>query len=139
LTYLRNGTTANSNPLAMDNLTYNYIANSNKLSSVNDGVAAGNYSTDIDNQAANNYDYDEIGNMIKDNQEGITSIEWTVYGKIKAITKTGGPAISYTYDASGNRISKQVGVKTTFYVRDASGNVMAIYENGNNEINSGKL
>lgn len=139
LTYLRNGTTVNSNPLAMDNLTYNYIANSNKLSSVNDAVAAGNYTTDIDNQAANNYDYDEIGNMIKDNQEGITNIEWTVYGKIKTITKTGGPTVSYTYDASGNRISKQVGTKTTFYVRDASGNVMAIYENGNNEINSGKL
>lgn len=143
LTYLRNGTTANSNQLAMDNLTYNYIAGSNKLSSVSDAVAAGNYTTDIDNQSANNYDYDEIGNLVKDNQEGITNIEWTVYGKIKTITKSGGPNVSYTYDASGNRISKLVntpsGVRGTFYVRDASGNVMAIYENGNSAVNSGKL
>ncbi|WP_276500077.1 RHS repeat domain-containing protein [Terrimonas pollutisoli] len=43
------------------------------------------------------------------------------------------------YDASGNRITKTVSGKTTVYVRDASGNVMAIYEKGNSEINNGNL
>jgi len=42
-----------------------------------------------------------------------------------------GTSIDYTYDAAGNRISKAVtssGVtKSTYYVRDASGNVMSLF------------
>lgn len=59
--------------------------------------------------------------------EGITDINWTVYGKIAAITKSSGN-ISYTYDASGNRITKTADGKTTLYLRDANGNLMSIYE-----------
>ncbi|MBL4708826.1 MAG: hypothetical protein JKY48_10360 [Flavobacteriales bacterium] len=35
----------------------------------------------------NNYAYDEIGNLIKDEQENIANIEWTVSGKVKAIKR----------------------------------------------------
>ena len=147
LTYIRNGTTQGGTQQTMDNLTYYYKAAKNQLDYVNDGVPAGYYSTDIDAQTAGNYEYDEIGNLTKDVNEGISinGISWTVYGKIASITKTNGTVINYTYDASGNRISKQVippsggGGATTFYVRDASGNVMAVYENGNSAINAGKL
>ncbi|MBS1537059.1 MAG: hypothetical protein JST20_04860 [Bacteroidetes bacterium] len=40
------------------------------------------------------------------------------------------PTISFLYDGMGNRVRKFVsaGNKTTYYVRDASGNVMATYE-----------
>jgi RHS repeat-associated protein len=69
-------------------------------------------------------------------------IAWTVYGKIQSITKTNGAVINYTYDASGNRISKDVvpagGGGTTFYIRDASGNVMSIYQK-NGAINNNAL
>ncbi len=139
VSYLRSGTTAGSNPLAMDNMTYNYYANSNKLSHVDDAVTNTNYTTDIDDQETNNYEYDEIGNLIYDETEKITNIEWTVYRKIKNIYRQGLPTISYIYDAGGNRIQKKVGDKTTTYVRDASGNVMAVYESGNSGINSGRL
>ena len=97
----------------------------------------GDYAIDIDDQAEDNYEYDAIGNLIKDVAEGIDNIEWTVYGKIRRIEKSGDPngviSIDYSYDASGNRISKKVSydtdeVKITWYVRDASGNVMAVYE-----------
>ena len=37
--------------------------------------------------------------------------------------------ISYKYDATGNRIYKKVNNNETHYVRDASGNLMATYEN----------
>src|SRR6185312_6542052 len=56
-TYLRNGTTDGGTPLAMDNLSYNYNYDANgklqnnKITSVSDAVASGNYSDDIDNQA----------------------------------------------------------------------------------------
>src|SRR5690606_17962862 len=125
LTYLRNGSSATN--LLMDNMTYHYNTGNNQLNHVTDIVPSGNYSVDIDNQSNNNYEYDAIGNLIKDVSEGITGISWNVYGKISSITKTSG-TITYTYDATGNRITKTVGGVTTLYVRDASGNVMSVYE-----------
>jgi RHS repeat-associated protein len=61
-----------------------------------------------------------------------------VYGKIKTVTKADGTIINYTYDAAGNRISKIVNGKQTWYVRDASGNVMSVYAVGDT-INAGAL
>ncbi len=157
-TYERNGNPSSGAAQLMDNLTYQYEKNSsgqilsNRLRYVHDQVTSTAYTEDIDNQTtltlsqvqnekttlqtSDNYAYDKIGNLIKDVKEGITNIEWTVYGKIKSITKSTG-TIEYTYDASGNRISKTYAGKTTWYVRDASGNVMSIYESGG--VNSGDL
>lgn len=141
LTYNRNGFGATT---AMDNLSYGYNKDvnnqliNNRLRHVKDAIGDANYTEDIDNQPDDNYDYDAIGNLIKDTKEGITAISWSVYGKILSITKASG-TISYTYDASGNRISKTANAKTTWYVRDASGNVMSIYETGNPAVNSGQL
>ena len=86
-------------------------------------------------QQTGNYGYDAIGNLTQDEQEGIERISWTVYGKVQQITKQDGTMIRYGYDASGNRIEKQVvnaegQAETTYYVRDASGNVMSVYEQG---------
>ena len=133
LSYLRNG---KSTTPAMDNLTYSYYDNTNRLKKVDDLPAnTGNYTEDIDNQTnSSNYTYDAIGNLTGDASEPILNIEWTVYGKIKKIVKSTQIAnvptqvtIEYEYDASGNRIYKKVDNKETIYVRDASGNVMAVY------------
>ncbi len=141
-TYLRNGTTTGGTQLAMDNLTYGYNLSggklvNNKLRHVQDAIGDANYTDDIDNQATDNYDYDAIGNLIKDTKEGITNITWSVYGKILTITKSGN-TISYTYDAGGNRISKTANGKVTWYVRDAGGNVMGVYEQ-RSDLNSNHL
>ena len=121
----------NSNVEQIDDLTYNYLAGTNKLTSVADPIPSGLVNYDIDGQGANNYSYDRIGNMTADNAEGITNISWTVYGKIKSITKSTG-TIDYRYDASGNRIYKKTVISgttiETYYTRDAQGNVMAVYE-----------
>lgn len=130
--YKRNGTS--DVHLEMDHLDYHYYTNTNRLKRVNDNPSyTGNYTEDIDDQSdSSNYVYDAIGNLIQDKAEGLDSIKWNVYGKINAIYKHTGAVISYTYDASGNRISKTVssesGTGYTFYVRDASGNVMSTYE-----------
>ncbi len=129
LTALRNATTAGGNTLAMDALTYHYQANTNKLSYVTDTVGTGAHTNDIDNQSAGNYSYDKIGNLISDNAENLQSINWTVYGKIKSITKPAS-AIYYGYDAAGNRVHKKItGTNATeeIYVRDAQGNPLAVY------------
>jgi RHS repeat-associated protein len=140
LNYNRNGAPSAGMPQAMDQLAYEYIPNTNKLKRVTDNTALnGNYTVDVDNQSnADNYEYDVIGNLTKDLSEGIDNIKWTVYGKIESIHKnSGADVIKYNYDAAGNRISKTVEKKsgttvtssvTTLYVRDASGNVMSVYE-----------
>ncbi len=90
-----------------------------------------------------NYDYDEIGNLTQDLAEEIDRIEWTVYGKVKKVIRTTNnhdkADLEFAYDPSGNRIMKLVKPRTagvlqpqekwkyTYYVRDASGNIMATY------------
>jgi hypothetical protein len=81
LKYLRNGTTQGGSSLGMDSLTYFYNLNTNQLNTIHDSVPAGNYSVDIDNQSANNYAYDSIGNLMKDNSVGLSDVQWTVYSK----------------------------------------------------------
>jgi RHS repeat-associated protein len=119
-----------------ENKTDLYKYNTNKLRSVSENAPVTASGEDLENQSIDNYDYDDIGNLLKDNQEDIAEIKWTVYGKVKSVTRKAGsnkPSLEFSYDASGNRVSKKVIntngiVKTTFYVRDASGNTMAIYE-----------
>jgi hypothetical protein len=151
LTQKRNG--GGTSATALDELTYNYHTTtdglvSNRLYQVNDVVSAGNYSDDIDDQGtfnnthstietANNYGYDELGNLVRDAQEEIASIEWTVYGKMKKITRNSSSSkadLEFGYDASGNRLWKKVMPKgsgavisTYYYLRDAQGNEMCRY------------
>ena len=61
-----------------------------------------------------------------------------MYGKIQQIIKTNGTIIKYSYDPSGNRISKiltstipAASGDSTYYVRDAGGNVMSVYNKKN--------
>ena len=129
---------------------------SNRLYHVWDQVSSGNYTDDIDHQggigtgagqldtstlqtflATANYGYDELGNLTRDRQEEIAGIEWTVYGKIKKVTRTTGSSkadLEFGYDAGGNRLWKKVTpkgagavVKTFYYLRDAQGVEMARY------------
>ena len=83
----------------------------------------------MDGTETENYTYDEIGNLISDAAEGIDSIAWTPYGKVRAVYKDDNSAVHFRYDASGNRIAKITETDTTIYARDASGNVMAVYKN----------
>ncbi|GAA3919011.1 hypothetical protein GO495_21195 [Chitinophaga oryziterrae] len=138
LTYNRYGNKAAPNK-QMDSLSYSYKTGTNKLDFIKDDIADANYDNDIDNQSAANYDYDAIGNLIKDNAGSISNISWNVYGKIAAITKTDGTTISYTYDVAGNRVSKTVNGVQTWYVRDAAGSVMSVYTKGDNAINNGAI
>lgn len=139
-TYKRNGNqTFAGKPLGMDSLIYSYKPDNNQLDYINDEVNSANYSNDIDKQTPGNYVYDAIGNLIYDRGAGIDSIYWTVYGKIQRIKKADGTIITYTYDVAGNRISKRVKNIETWYVRDATGNVMGVYTSGDSSVNNGAL
>ncbi|GAA0561210.1 RHS repeat-associated core domain-containing protein [Chitinophaga japonensis] len=133
LTYLRNGTTQGARQLAMDNLSYAYQPGTNRLRHVKDAVDASNYTEDIDDQPDDNYRYDRIGNLVHDEAEGIDTIRWTVYGKIREIKKDTAD-IRYGYDATGNRIWKNVNGRKSFYLRDAQGNVLGLYNTSGNAL-----
>jgi len=139
LKYLRQGADTTGLPQDMDSLGYQYNRDvngnlvNNRLNHVRDAVNSGNYTVDIDNQSTDNYTYDRIGNLVSDAAEHLDQVRWTVYGKINRIVKTNGGStvIDYGYDPGGNRTYKKVNtndtITNTFYVRDAQGNVLAIY------------
>lgn len=115
----------------MDQLLYNMEAGKNRLTSVTDESTMATEKHPGDIEGENSYQYDALGNLIEDFGTG-TEIDWTVYGKVNATVNTSGARTSFTYDAAGNRVVKQNtdpggNVTTDYYVRDASGNVMAIY------------
>jgi RHS repeat-associated protein len=140
LSYIRNGNkTFAGKPLAMDSLTYSYKPGTNQLDYIDDKVTAAAYSNDIDKQTAGNYTYDAIGNLIADKGSNIDSIYWSVYSKIQRLKKKDGTVITYTYDVAGNRVSKRVKNVETWYVRDATGNVMGVYTSGDANVNNGDL
>lgn len=118
------------------------VNNSNRLSYVNDAVdfvlngPDGDEVNDLKpNQSANNYEYDESGQLIADNSEDIEEIIWSVTGKVKEIrfsVASGKENIRFVYDPMDMRIAKQVfhscsNVTTTYYTYDPQGNVMATY------------
>lgn len=142
LKYLRQGSGSNQR---MDSLSYFYKPGTNQVDHIQDrvngGVHNGNYANDLDDQPIDNYDYDAIGNLIKDTANRIKLVDWNVYGKITKLTKVYPPSptgtmryTDYVYDPAGNRISKvsypAIGEApyVNVYVRDAQGNIMAEYE-----------
>jgi len=136
-TYVRNGNYLVTNTTAvMDNLTYNYardingVLQNNRLTYIKDAVTGTLYNTDINTQASSNYKYDPIGNITND---GSTTFTWNVYGKL--LTVGGTATITYAYNASQQRVSKKNGTVTTFYVRDAQGSPLAIYDNVGSTVN----
>ena len=135
----------------MDEFTYNYHNGNNQLTVVEDKVNKTNFEVDIDDQiqqladlgivynpgdsTTHNYVYDEIGQLIEDKTEKL-KIEWTVSGKVSRVQKPD-MDILFHYDALGNRISKTVAENyntiyetrnTTYYNRDAQGNVLSVYK-----------
>jgi RHS repeat-associated protein len=110
----------------IDNLSYLYQANSNKLARVTDGIAGDNKLGDFKdgtNTGTDDYTYDVNGNLNLDNNKAISSITYNHLNLPSVITVTGKGTIAYTYDAGGNKIKKVTteGAKitTTLYLGGA--------------------
>ncbi len=153
----RKAPNSNGVPTDMDKLTYEYpnepgktYRNSNKLALVKDvaTIPSATFVGDLEDQVAklaaltpaityninspatHNYIYDEIGQLIEDKTEGIV-INWRVDGKVKSVVK-GTVTYAFEYNGLGNRIAKKEIkpglITTTYYVPDAQGNVLGVYE-----------
>jgi RHS repeat-associated protein len=103
----------------IDQLTYTYQANSNKLSKVDDAVndsasKLGDFHYKGTKQSYD-YTYDGNGNLILDNNKAISGITYNYLNLPNQLTVTAKGNITYTYDAAGNKIKKTTveGAKTT--------------------------
>lgn len=126
----------------MDDFNYDYPLNRNRLNHVKDAVNNSTPATDVESQLDYNYPYDKIGNLIENKQEEIENMVWNVSGKLKQINRKSTSTkddLEFRYDAMGHRVVKIVKPRPlgnlsnenlweyTYYIRDANGNIMAVY------------
>ncbi len=138
----------------IDDISYQYNLNgagkleNNQLTAIQDAVGSTANLGDIDNQT---YIYDARGSIIQivepnNPNNRTTDITWLNTGKVKTVSikeQIGGAMteishLEYLYDATGNRVAKiwkevidnPTTWKNTYYVCDASGNKMSIYNRG---------
>jgi RHS repeat-associated protein len=114
------------------NYTYNYTANKNQLASITGNTTV-------------NYLYNTIGQMTQQTEGSNTMIVgYNAYGLTKEV-RDGNNNVQeqYFYDDRGDLVKKVTplpstvgtGTRTTYYVYDASGNILATYEqNGGNAV-----
>ncbi len=100
----------------LHNIRYTYSADRNRLSSI---IVSG---TGI---GSSSYQYDALGNLIRDNNENI-NVTWNVIGKVKSV-QTPNNMLSFAYNPFGQRQIKRTASDSTYYIHDATGNVMSIY------------
>ena len=131
---IQTNTLHDRNGTRVDNATYHYFAQTNKLHYISDTHGETQAGFDLMNQISGNFAYDLIGNLVKDKAMEVASMSWTAYHKREKVVKEDGTTITYRYDAMNNRIYKKAegnGVtETTHYLRDGTGNTLAIYKNG---------
>lgn len=123
----------------IDDILYTYQSGSDRLSEAYD---QGYSSSTVDfprMPSGANYFYDATGNLAYDKFDS-SKMTWNVYGKLRSVVDS--PAASphiiyYDYDGLGNRVRKEVVTKIDskneshvgeYYVRDATGNILAVYK-----------
>jgi RHS repeat-associated protein len=101
----------------IDDLTYNYSINgtgtqvSNKLYKVSDAFNDPNTKLGDFKDGTNggdDYGYDENGNLLQDENKGISNIVYNHLNLPRLITIAGKGTIEYIYDALGNKLQKTV-------------------------------
>jgi RHS repeat-associated protein len=135
-----NGTTSNK----MDELTYKYYDKTdlgekhpNRLKRVEDAFKKPTNANDIKDQTTtNNYEYNSIGQLTKNNDEGV-GYEYNASGLVTKVFYNTFVKVQFFYNDKGYRTKKVTNKdnsntvidKTTHYVLDAAGSTLAIYEN----------
>lgn len=105
------GGTTTLQPVDLDQLTYGYNANSNKLLNVTD-QATYNINDFLDGNkhittSVDDYEYDEDGNLKKDVNKGISQILYNHLDLPLSVT-SGSNSINNIYDGAGNLLQKTI-------------------------------
>lgn len=105
----------------MDNLVYTYDAGNRLLKVTDNGEA--DYGFKDGSNLGNDYTYDVNGNMLTDQNKGITDINYN-FLNLPTLVTIDGKSIEYVYDATGSKVRKIIDNNVT---TDYAGNY--IYEN----------
>lgn len=123
-----------SNENKMDQLSYNYNPQKpNQLVRVDDAAGEVLPGKDLDDQNGINYEYNQIGQLIKNHKENIEYI-YNASGLVTEVKKNSNPLVKFFYNDKGFRVKKESyksdgsGLDfTEHYVRDVAGTALAIY------------
>ena len=115
LTYDLNGnikTLSRNRVGMMDNLIYNYKNSnqSNKIDRIDDSITDaqnGTYGFKDLIEQANEYEYDDNGNMVIDRNKGIDLIEYNHLNLPTRLKFSSGIEVHYEYDAAGSKVSRK--------------------------------
>ncbi|MBP2833281.1 hypothetical protein J8281_13890 [Aquimarina sp. U1-2] len=122
---------------AMDQLSYVYKTDKpNQLLRVDDAAGDVPGAKDIGDQNGDNYEYNQIGQLIKNHEENIHYL-YNASGLVTEVQKDNQPLVKFFYNDKGYRVKKERYnptngslIYTEHYVRDAAGSALAIYRNG---------
>lgn len=114
----------------LDNLKYLYKPGTNQLDYVNDTVVS-SATDDIEGQMPNNYQYNAIGQLIRNESENLDYF-YNVQGLTTEVRQNGSPVVKFYYNERGERVKKEsyagnIIQSTNYYVLDALGNTLGIY------------
>lgn len=108
--------------MQIDNLGYSYPADSNRLMKVTDTTNnTGGFKDDSSggNDANDDYVYDANGNMISDENKGITNVSYNHLNLPIEIVFTGtNKKINYLYTATGVKVEKRVSQGSSLLITD---------------------
>ncbi|WP_459211582.1 RHS repeat domain-containing protein [Aquimarina rhabdastrellae] len=120
----------------MDQLSYVYKNDKkNQLLRVDDAVTRDTNAADIKDQDGDNYIYNSIGQLVRNNEEGIDYF-YNTSGLVSEIKRNNVSLVKFFYNDKGHRVRKEAYSTegnlnyTEHYVRDAAGTAMAIYRDG---------
>ena len=126
----RYGQTSSSAYGLIDDLIY--TLSGNKLTRVDDAVNTSAYNNGFEFKdavkQANEYAYDKNGNLTKDLNRNITSIQYNCLNLPSKVTFGNGNTITYLYAADGTKLRTVHKAGSTTTTTDYCGNV--VYENG---------
>jgi RHS repeat-associated protein len=97
------GITITNTAQTMDGLTYTY-ATGNQVSKVEDSGNDEGFKNGTIN-GTNEYTYDVVGSLTADKNKGIDSVKYNELGKVRRIKYTDGRVQTYTYAASGAKLT----------------------------------
>ncbi|MGY3793191.1 RHS repeat domain-containing protein [Aquimarina sp. 433] len=127
---------------AMDQLSYTYKTDKpNQLLRVDDAAGEVDGADDIGDQITlENYKYNKIGQLIEDweyvtpeDPENVIRYSYNASGLVTEVSKKNVTLVKFFYNDKNHRVRKESynpnssAVSITYYVRDAAGTVMAIY------------
>jgi RHS repeat-associated protein len=125
----RSGYKSNNTFGIVDNLSYTYNTNSNKILKVDD---ASNETASFKDVAGNDYLYSADGSLISDANKGITLIEYNYLKLPKRIVQNGVTTL-YQYDATGKKLKETIGTQVTDYVGNKIYKANILYQIGHDE------